>query len=127
MYRLEKKDEQRIAYGVFGMSGHINGYWLLSDAVARDHSRLANFKRKDGQENLFADDPEYNDDLKRFNRLLEVSRPIIAANPASKGKSLGRSVLRAYQDEFFGQYSEKDYNRAIREIKASSHQGKDHA
>lgn len=95
--------------------------------MARDHSKLAEFKNKGGQDSLFDDDPEYNEDLRKFNRLIDVCSPVVLANPKHRGKALGKSILLNYEDEFFGQYAEKDYNRAIREIREKSDRGNDHA
>ena len=51
----------------------------------------------------------------------------MSVNPTYNGKKLGKHILSDYQDEFFGLYAEKDYNRAIREIRAKNDRGNDHA
>lgn len=117
LYKLEKRDQRRVAYGIFGVSGHINGYWLLSDSVARDFSRLAETKSSHGLENLFSADPAYNDELRRHQLLTELARPVVSEAPDLTAKELGKQLLERNRDQLFGQFAERDFGRVLREIK----------
>jgi three-Cys-motif partner protein len=117
LYKLEKRDQRRVAYGIFGVSEHLNGYWLLSDAVARDFSRLSEFKTAKTQNQLFADDPEYNEELKRHQLLTDLARPIISGAPDLTAKELGKQLLERNRDQLFGQFAERDFGRVLRELR----------
>lgn len=119
MYRLQKQRTGHIVYGIFGMSHNIAGYHLLSDAVARDFQNLRKAKSIGSTPNMFADEPEFNPDLMRFQELIQLARPHLADNPEISGKNIAALLLNEHRGKLFGQFVESKYNEAVRLIKNS--------
>jgi len=116
MYRLRKVDQLRFAYGLFGLSDHADGLWLLSNAVAKDYSILEDYdhrKLKDG--NLFADLDRESRQKASFERLVAISEQAIRLNPKLRGADLAAFLFNQGigTEELFGNYEERDYTTAV--------------
>lgn len=116
MYRLRKLEPLRYAYGIFGLSDHPDGYWLLSNAVAKDNGLLADFDyRKDKETSLFADSDREDKQQEAFDLLVNLSAPTIRENTGLRGADLASYLFDEGigVEELFGKFEERDFTTAV--------------
>lgn len=119
LYRLRKKNPLKNAYGIFGLSDHADGYWLLSNAVAKDYGILNDFDhQRHRQNNLFADEERESHQQASFQILVDIAKSTIIANPKLRGAKLASFLFKngIGVEELFGQYVERDYTSAVYEV-----------
>lgn len=117
-YLLRKVDPERYAYGIFGLSDSAHGYWLLSDAVAKDAANLRIADEAKRGENLFSESEREDSAEALLQRLAELARPVVEAEPNLSGEDLAVKMLErgiAVQ-ELFGRYQGKDFTAAKKRI-----------
>lgn len=115
MYRLRKKEMNRYAYGIFGLSDHVDGYWLLSNAVAKDYGALKDYDyTKEQQENLFAEEERDEEQREAFEMLIEISRETILRHQKLRGAELATHLFShgIGVQELFGAFEESDFTSA---------------
>ncbi|HWD41305.1 MAG TPA: three-Cys-motif partner protein TcmP [Fimbriimonas sp.] len=116
MYRLRKAEPLRYAYGIFGLSDHADGFWLLSNAVAKDYGVLEDFDyRKEKGTSLFADDERQIRQRASFETLVRIAESTIRDLPELRGADLASHLfdLGIGIKELFGMYEERDYTTAV--------------
>lgn len=116
MYRLRKMEPLRYAYGIFGMSDHADGIWLLSNAVAKDYGALEDFDyRKEKETSLFAEDERESRQRASFESLVKIAETTIRQNPSLRGAALASHLFDRGigVDELFGNYVERDFTTAV--------------
>lgn len=118
LYLLRKVEPERYAYGIFGLSDSAHGYWLLSDAVAKDAANLKIADEAKQIPNLFTEVEHEESAEASLQRLAELVRPIVEAEPNVSGENLAIKMLDdgiAVQ-ELFGRYQGKDFTAAKNRI-----------
>lgn len=124
IYILKKLKPSRVAYGIYGLSSHPDGLVLLSDAAARDRSKLLT-KTHEGQSSLFETDPLVSPTAKLRNELVQEVKPFVSVNPKCRGHQLLAHlfVTKANRKRLFAQFKESDYreirDEALKELKRS--------
>ena len=116
MYRLRKLEPLRFAYGIFGLSDHADGIWLLSNAVAKDYGLLEDFDyRKEKETNLFAEDDRESRQRISFESLVRLAESTIRQNPSLRGGDLASHLFDhgIGVDVLFGNYEERDFTSAV--------------
>ncbi|MDI9639414.1 three-Cys-motif partner protein TcmP [Kamptonema cortianum] len=116
MYRLRKLEQLRVAYGIFGLSDHADGIWLLSNAVAKDYGLLKDFDyQKEKETSLFADDERESRQRASFERLVKIAETTIRQNPSLRGADLASHLFNhgIGINELFGNYEERDFTTAV--------------
>ncbi len=119
LYRLRKQAQRRDAYGIFGLSDHSDGYWLLSNAVAKDFGALRDFDlSKLKTTNLFAELEREDEEAVAFESLTTLAAPIIRANPSLRGARLASTLFDQGIGitELFGRFTERDFTTAAYHI-----------
>ncbi len=92
LYRLRKQGSGTEAYGFFGLSDKGDGYWLLSEAVAKDFGQLKGFDAADATPSMFAED----DRQAQFSELVElVRRGVPNMNSTDDGQAIAVAMLEA--------------------------------
>lgn len=115
MYRLRKLEPLRYAYGIFGLSDHADGIWLLSNAVAKDYGVLEDFDyRKEKETSLFAEDDRESRQRASFENLVAIAEATIRQNPSLRGADLASHLFDhgIGLEELFGKYQERDFTTA---------------
>ena len=116
MYRLRKLEPLRYAYGIFGLSDHAHGIWLLSSAVAKDYGALKDFDfRKEKETSLFAEDERESRQRASFDALVKIAETTIRQNQSLRGADLASHLFDhgIGVDELFGKYEERDFTTAV--------------
>ncbi len=118
LYKVREIRSTRIVYGIFGLSDNHHGYWLLSDAVARDFAIIRQHDQKDTTLNMFAHDADYSDDAREFAEIKELIRQIVEKNPTLTGEDIALEVLKQKigVEKIFGKYLGRDFTRMRNEI-----------
>jgi three-Cys-motif partner protein len=118
LYLLRKQVPERYAYGIFGLSDSAHGYWLLSDAVAKDAANLKIADQARRGKNLFSDTDREESTEAQLGRLAELARPIIRQEPTLSGEKLAIRMLECgiAVQELFGRYQGKDLTAARNRI-----------
>lgn len=122
IYQLRKKLKKYNAYAIFGLSDHPNGFYLLSDAVAKDYEELERHEVELYGGNLYEEEERDGD----MQKLVDILSPFTNSCEKIIGRSLALAAIEGgYAYDLFGLYTERDYNRAakiIRErLRVSSH------
>ena len=125
LYPLRKRETQHRAYAVFGASGSLHGFHLLSDAVARDWGALKDFDLSRGERDLFSEVERHDEQLDEFEQLYELVLPVLRRHPRLTGQKLAIYVYRSLKalDAIFGRYKERDYSQAARVYRGSNPDG----
>lgn len=119
MYRLRKLEPLRYAYGIFGLSDHADGYWLLSNAVAKDCGILKDFDfQKEKETSLFAEDESDARQRDSFESLVKIAEQTIRQHPKLVGARLAAHLFDhgIGVEELFGKYVERDFTDAARHV-----------
>lgn len=119
MYRLRKLESLRFAYGIFGLSDHPDGIWLLSNAVAKDYGLLKDFDyRKEKATSLFAEEARESRERNSFKSLVEIAETTIRQNPHLRGANLASHLFDngIGLADLFGNYEERDFTAAVRHV-----------
>jgi len=119
MYRLRKMEPLRFAYGIFGMSDHPDGFWLLSSAVAKDYSVLEDFDyRRVKDISLFAGADREDKQQRAFDLLVAFAGPTIRAHTELRGGALASFLFDhgIGVQELFGNYEERDFTTAVYQV-----------
>lgn len=118
LYQLRKVDPERYAYGIFGLSDSAHGYWLLSDAVAKDaeNLRIADEAKKGAH--LFSETEREESAEALLQRLSDLARPVVETEPSLSGEGLAIKMLdRGIAiEKLFGRYQGKDFTAARNRI-----------
>lgn len=116
MYLLRKRNPNRIAYGIFGLSASAHGMALLSDATARDFHELT--RSRGGDASLFDDDPEFSEKAWWDDQLKVALRPLVQKDTSVPGKKLMVKLFEVKANaRFFGRFVERHFNQARAVIK----------
>lgn len=116
MYRLRKLEPLRFAYGIFGLSDHADGIWLLSNAVAKDYGLLKDFDyQREKETSLFAEDERESRQRASFESLVKIAETTIRQNPKLRGADLASYLFDhgIGVNELFGNYEERDFTTAV--------------
>jgi three-Cys-motif partner protein len=118
LYMLRKVETETNAYGFFGLSDSPHGYWLLSDAVAKDAAKLKAADEAKKEAGLFdaMEDEENSEAL--IQRLADLARPFVAKDSSLIGDDLAIRMFGAGVgvQELFGRYQHADFTTAARRI-----------
>lgn len=118
LYLLRKVEPERYAYGVFGLSDSPHGYWLLSNAVAKDAANLKIADEAKKVRDLFTEVELEESGEILLQRLTDLAGPVVEEDPSLSGEELAIKLLEngiAVQ-ELFGRYQGKDFTAAKNRI-----------
>jgi three-Cys-motif partner protein len=118
LYRLRKQEPKSDAYGVFGLSDSPDGFWLLSDAVAKDWGTLKEFDASKASDTLFTAVDREEEETESFEQLVELVRPIVLESSSLRSDPLGIEMFRRGVgiQEAFGRYTGPDFTNAALKV-----------
>lgn len=118
LYMLRKVEPETNAYGFFGLSDSAHGYWLLSDAVAKDATNLKVADEAKKEPDLFSDMDKEESAETLLQRLVDLARPFVLKEPRIKGDELAITMFEAGVgvQEMFGRYQIRDFTAAKNRI-----------
>lgn len=119
-YPVRKADRQENIYEFWGASQSHHGFALLSDAVARDSKLIEDYDAKKalkrtGQFKMF----ETEGREAEFMNLVEIVRPIVAANPKIRSRDiyLGIHADPANAQQVFGKFTTPNVTEAAKFVR----------
>lgn len=118
LYMLRKVEPEQYAYGIFGLSDSAHGYWLLSDAVAKDAANLQVADKAKRGEHLFSEVDQEVSQETLLERLVDLVRPFLLKDPTLSGENLAIKVLESLEgvQEMFGKYQGRDFTAAANRL-----------
>lgn len=118
LYMLRKVKPVTNAYGFFGLSDSPHGYWLLSDAVAKDAAKLREADKAKKEASLFDAVEEEESSEALIERLATLASPFVTEDPNLIGDELAIRMFGAGVgvQELFGRYQHTDFTTAARRI-----------
>ncbi len=124
LYWLRKQEPKADAYGLFGLSDHIDGIWLLSEAIAKGWGGLRDFDFKTQEKTLFSESEFEDENEKVFIELCAMCEPFLRVDSKLSSEALGRKVLGSKEGlrATFGRFKGSDFTKAANRLRQQENQ-----